>query len=249
MEIKFFLQQISPYTLVNFSLLKRIFSDTELKALRGHLAQAVADGLLILHPYPQLRCYSLSALGFQLIGITHQPKLQFTAEQADNICRSNHIRKGFEQSLDHYKGLTLTKWISGSKFHKLPLCVRIKNKEQALRPAGAAIISDQAGGQKLFFVHHFTDTETLNRDIFLYQQATERQLCHKRFFLNDDTTIRVIVLIASYKTLHQFKRYLQNPFYQNVLFLPLTHSHHTNLLQQAVFMNLHGKKQAIAKSP
>jgi hypothetical protein len=245
MEIKSFLTFISQYTLVNFSLLKRLHPATPLKVLREHIKTVISDGLVLVHDYSDLRCFSLSASGFKALNIQHQPKLHFSQTQADQVCRVNHIRLGFEQSLDKQQDTALDRWVSGSKFHKSPFHIHIKNTDQPLMPAGAAIVRDTLENQKVFFIHHFSDLESLNHDLTLYQQLEAKRYHQKRFFLNDKASIRIIVLLPNDKAFYVNKPYFQHPLYQSTLFLSLGHCHHENLLHQPVFIDIHGTKRSI----
>lgn len=245
MESKEWLKIIAPYTLVNFGLLKRLFAETSLKTLREQIAALTKDDLLKDHQYKNLRCYSLSAKGFGKLDIDHSPKLHLSEQEADTICRVNHFRKGFEESIHGMENLELEKWVTGSKFVKSPLSVRINGTEQKLQPASAVIIKDNAENQKLFFVHAFTSQQGLHNDVNLYRIFVERQLHIKRFFLPLQTQVRVIILIPSYKTLFEMKQYLHSSFYKKVLFLPLTHVHHDNVLKYKIFTDYKAEKRAV----
>lgn len=245
MESKELIRKIAPHTLVNYSLIKRMFADTSLKNLRADFDRAIEAGLLIVHDFPNLRCFSLSAKGFALLDIVHLPQLHFNQQEADNICRVNHFRQGFDESIASMEKLHLDKWVSASKFAKSPLFVRVRDSEQELTPAGAGIISDDDGKQKLFFIHVFVSQQELHNDINLYRLFTDRQLQVKRFFLRPETPVRVIVLTPNYKTIYQMHKHLHSTFYKQVLFLPMSHVHHDELLKYKIFMDHKTEKHAV----
>ena len=245
MESKEWLKIIAPYTLVNFGLLKRLFVETPLKTLKEQTSALTKDKLLKIHQYKNLRCYSLSAKGFGKLDIDHSPKLHLSEQEADTICRVNHFRKGFEESINGMENLELEKWVTGSKFVKSPLSIRINGIEQKLQPASAVIIKDDTENQKIFFVHTFTSQQDLHSDINLYRIFVERQLHVKRFHLPPQAQVRVIILIPSYKALFEMKQYLHSSFYKQVLFLPLTHVHHDNVLKYKIFLDYKAEKRAV----
>jgi hypothetical protein len=245
MEIKEFLQKISPYVIVNMGFLKRLFPETDLKSLREILNTAINSNQLLVHQYSELRCFSLSREGFEAIEINHSPRLSLTEHQADIICRTNHVRMGFEVPL---KSMGIQcQWITGAKFAKSPLFVRVRNNERYITPIGAAVLTDQQAHQKLFIFHEFADLESFQSDMQLYAIYAKKGLYQKRFHLHQEATMRIIVLIPSYKALLQFHRRLKVDIYQYVLFLPLTHVHHPNLLSETVFMAPDGKKVSILR--
>jgi hypothetical protein len=245
MEIKEFLQKVSPYVIVNMGIIKRLFPSTALKLLREILSTATSSNLLIAHDYPELRCFSLSKEGFEAIDINHSPRLSLTEHQADIICRTNHVRIGFEAPLKTI-GIQC-QWITGAKFAKSPLFVRLKKNERYISPTGAAVLTDLKANQKLFIFHEFTDFESLKSDMQLYEMYAKRGLYLKRFHLHKDAVMRIIVLIPNYKSLLQFHKMLKSVIYQYVLFLPVTHVHHENLLSEQVFMTSEGKKVSILR--
>lgn len=245
MEIKEFLQKISPYVIVNMGFLKRLFPETDLKSLREMLNNAITSNLLLVHEYPELRCFSLSKGGFAEVEINHTPRLSITEHQAEIICRTNQVRMGFEAPL---KSMGIQcQWITGAKFAKSPLFVRVRNNERYITPVGAAVLTDQQAHQKLFIFHEFSDFESLQSDMQLYDTYAKKGLYQKRFHLHQDATMRIIVLIPSYKALLQFHRRLKADIYQYVLFLPLTYVHNANLLSEQVFMAPDGKKVSILR--
>lgn len=245
MEIKEFLQKISPYVLVNMGFLKRLFPQLDLKSLREMITTASASNLLTVHDFPELRCFSLSKEGFAAIEINHTPRLSLTEHQADIICRTNHVRRGFESQLQSMN--IQSQWITGAKFAKSPLFVRIKSTECYIKPCGAVVLTDQKAHQKLFIFHEFTNLESLKSEMLLYEIYAKKSLYQKRFHLHHDATMRIIVLIPNYKTLLQFQRRLNLAVYQYVLFLPVTHVHYQNLLSEQVFMTNEGKKVSILR--
>lgn len=245
MEIKEFLHKISPYVIVNMGFLKRLFPRVDLISLREMIKTAADSDFLRIHDFPELRCYSLSKEGFAAIEINHTPRLSLTEHQADIICRTNHARMGFETQL-HSMNIQ-SQWITGAKFSKSPLFVRIKNNECFIKPCGAVVLTDQKANQKLFIFHEFTGFESFNSEMLLYQTYAQKGLYQKRFRLHHDATMRIIVLIPNYKTLLQFQRQLKLAVYQYVLFLPVTHVHHDNLLSEQVFMTHEGKKVSILR--
>ena len=125
MESKELLKKIAPYTLVNFGLLKRLFPEIPLKNLRVQIAALTKDEALKTHQYKNFRCYSLSTKGFERLGIDHSPKLHFSQQEADIIFRVNHFRKGVAESFEKVENVQLDKWVTGSKFAKSPLFIRI----------------------------------------------------------------------------------------------------------------------------
>jgi hypothetical protein len=245
MEIKKLLEAISHYTLVHNSLLKRLFPDEFLRDIRETILLAQEHKLILIHDFPNFRCYSLSSKGFEAIDIKHQPHIQFTSEQADSICRTNHIQLGFKQSFDFTDKLKLHKWVSGGKFQKSPFFIRVNKIEQKLQPLAAGILVDSAPLYKVFSIHMFSDLETLHRDMFLYQLLEQRALHIKRWFLPKDTPLRIIVLVDSYKTIHSIRKHLKSQFYRQVLFLPVTQVHVNQLLQQSVFLDCKGVKRGV----
>lgn len=246
MEIKEFLKKLSPYVIVNMGFLKRLFPETDLRSLREILNKAIESDFLIVHEYSELRCFSLSKKGFAEIEINHTPRLSLTEHQANIICRTNHVRMGFETSLQPME--IQSQWITGAKFAKSPLFVRLKNSEHNIQPCGAVALTDKNVNQKLFIFHEFTELESLKSDMVLYQIYAQKGLYQKRFHLNQASTMRIIVLIPSYKALLQCAKHLNADIYEHVLFLPLTHVHHQNLLTEEVFMTKDGKKTSIVKS-
>lgn len=240
MKLKDFLQTISPYVIVNMGFIKRLFPESGIKELRETIRTAVESEFLVVHDYPELKCYSLSKNGFSQLNINHTPRLSLTEHQVDIICRTNHLRHGLETSTQAMN--IHSKWTTGAKFASSPLFIRINNSEQEIKPVGAMVITDKQAHQKLIIIHEFNELDSFQSEMNLYQIYMERELHLKRFRLNDRVRMRVIVLVPSYKTVLQFHKRLKAEIYQNVIFLPLSHVHHDELLTQPVFMTSKAEK-------
>lgn len=245
MELKDFLHNISPYVIVNMGFIKRLFPQSGLKELRETVRSAVDNELVIVHDYPELNCYSLSNKGFSQLNINHNPKLSLTEHQADIICRTNHLRLGLEHSAQALK--LQSKWTTGAKFASSPLFIRINNSEQQIKPVGAMVLTDKQAHQKLFVIHEFIAFESFQNDMNLYQIYMQRGLYLKRFRLNDKARMRIVVLVPSYKTVLQFHKRFKAGIYQHIIFLPLSHVHHNDLLTQPVFMNSNAEKVSFSR--
>lgn len=245
MELKEFLQIISSYVIVNMGFVKRLFREHSPKDLRETIKTATDKELLIVHDYPELRCFSLSQKGFEQLSINHSPRLSLTEYQADIICRTNHVRLGLETPI---RAMNIdSQWTTGAKFTKSPLFVRINNSEQQIKPVGTMVVTDKNAYQKLFIFHEFSDLESFQSEMKLYEIYMKRGLYLKRFRLNDKASMRIIVLVPSYKTVLEFHKRLVAEIYQYALFLPLSHVHHDNLLTHPVFMTSDAKKVSFSR--
>lgn len=245
MELKEFLQVISPYVIVNMGFIKRLFPQSSPKELREIIKTAAEKDLLIVHDYPELRCFSLSQKGFEQLNINHSPRLSLTEHQADIICRTNHLRLGLETPI---RAMEInSQWTTGAKFSKSPLFVRINNSEQQTKPVGTMVVTDTNAYQKLFIFHEFSELDLFQSEMKLYEIYMKRGLYLKRFRLNDKATMRIIVLVPSYKTVLQFHKRFEADVYQHALFLPFSHVHHDNLLTHPVFMTSDAKKVSFSR--
>ena len=165
MEHKDFIERIAPYTLVNIGIVKRLFPDTTKKELKEQLKKGHQEQTLIVHDHQNLRCYSISQAGFKLIGIDHQPNYAPNKTEANLLCRNNQFRIGFEQSISRLESLDIDQWITGGKFQKAPLTVRLKGNEKTLKPISASIVSDTQGNQRIYIVHEFNDWAHFSMDL------------------------------------------------------------------------------------
>jgi len=243
MDIKEFIQKISPYTLTNMSILKRLGLASDMKTLKELRDKAIKNNYLTIQEYENLRCFSVTSQGFSLIGIEHQPKLQFTPAQADMICRNNHLRIGFEQSLKPTQ--IQLKWITGGKFIKSPLYIRFNKREHNLQPSSIAVLRDNSGRHRVYVMIHFRDTESLNSELYLYSKYEEKGLHIKRFYLDPQAEIRIIVLVESYKQAWQIHNKTSKAWQNKLLFLPVNKVHAESLLKRDVFFNTIGERQSV----
>lgn len=243
MEIKKFLKRISPYVLVNMSILKRLSLADDMRTLKEFRDYALNNNYLDVHEYENSRCFSISAEGFKLLDIPHQPSLQFTETQADLICRNNHLRIGFEQSL---KPLNIDlKWVTGGKFAKSPLYIKHNRKEHHLQPTSAAILRDKSNKHRVYLTLEYNELERLNSELYLYSKYEAKGLHIKRFYLDPQAEMRIIVLVQSYKQAWQIYKRIKNAWYNKILFLPTNRVQVDHLLSRDVFLSADGQSCSI----
>ncbi|MBF0352055.1 MAG: hypothetical protein HQM11_13570 [SAR324 cluster bacterium] len=242
-----FLQTISNYTLVNYSLLKRLFHEENLKDIKTLLKHTEQARLVNRHVFQGFDCFSLTSLGFQTIGVDHAPQYhRFTRNQANQICRVNHLRIGFERELARFNNLHLKRWFTGGSFSKRPLSTRFNNAEQFLKPHGLAMVSFPNDIDRLYFIHYWQSMEQIDRDLFFYFLYQTRNEHAYRFRVSPETGLRVLCLVPSYKTVYEVLPRLENIKGEAItLFIPESKVHVDHPLESQIWLTCHGRKRSV----
>ncbi|MGK5094812.1 hypothetical protein WDW89_22730 [Deltaproteobacteria bacterium TL4] len=246
MERKHFLQVLNHYTLVNYSLLKRLFPQDSLKAIKDMRTQAERAKLIHRHVFQGFECFSLTALGFQTLGIQHHPQYSFTEQLAQRICTVNQLRFGIEKELSHYRNLNLIQWIGGGNFGRRPLITRFEHESQQLKPEGLATIQFPDGEKRLYFIHYWRSFEQISRDLlfyFLYQARNEHLY---RFHYEEGTLIRVLCVIPSYKQFYEVQPQIEQLKGAGItLFIPESKVQQEDPLETPMWVDRHGEKRKV----
>ena len=247
MERNKFLQITANLTLVNYSLIKRLFPESSLKEIKDTLKGAERAKLVHRHIFQGFDCFSVTKLGFQVIGIEHSPNYyRFTKSQANRICRGNHLRFGIEQELGRYNNITLESWIGGGSFHKRPLVTQFDHAQQILKPEGLALIRFPEGITRLYFIHYWKNFEQVSKDLFFYFLYQARGEHTNRFPVDSESGLRILCIVPNYKCVYEVKDELRNLKGEAItLFVPESKVHVDNPLESEIWLDCQEHKRKV----